>query len=223
MGERHGRVWHDEFMDKTSSLLEKAKNRMLAQQDAISIINSLESIAELCRNGQGREEALWRTLIGDRGGVACPGPACYRESYEASQRIVALNRGTILGEEVSNNTFDEVYPGIPLEHLPAKVQADEVTARKFHSGMGEGLHQRKFAVSKKEGYFMLVPELAKPGDLICVFGGAQTPFLLRRVGGNWMGDQRYELVGECYVHGIMYGRLCLRKINRHSFWSEGLL
>jgi len=22
-----------------------------------------------------------------------------------------------------------------------------------------------------------------------------------------MGDQRYELVGECYVHGIMYGEV----------------
>ena len=49
--------------------------------------------------------------------------------------------------------------------------------------------------------------MAKPGDLICVFVGAQTPFLVRHVGGNGMGDQRYELVGECYVHGIMDGEV----------------
>ncbi|PMD14705.1 HET-domain-containing protein [Hyaloscypha hepaticicola] len=207
MGERYGRVWYDVAMDETSSLLEKAKNRMLAQQDAISIVNSLESTAGLYCNGQSREEALWRTLIGDRGYGTRPAPAHYRESYEASQRIFAGARGTILSEEVSNNILHETYPGIPLEHLPAKVQADDVTARKFHTGMGEGLHQRKFAVSKKEGYFMLVPELAKPGDLICVFVGAQTPFLVRHVGGNGMGDQRYELVGECYVHGIMDGEV----------------
>jgi hypothetical protein len=69
----------------------------------------------------------------------------------------------------------------------------------FTEGWGKGwLHQRKFAVSKKEGYFMLVPEKAKPSDLICVFVGARTPFLVRHVGENGMGDQRYELVGECY-------------------------
>ncbi len=207
MGERYGRVWYDIAMDETSSLREKAQNRMLAQQDAISIINSLESTGGLYRNGQSREEALWRTLIGDRGGGTRPAPSYYRESYEASQRIFAVARGTILGEELSNNILDEIYPGIPREHLPAKVQADDVTARKFHEGMGGGLHQRKFALSKKEGYFMLVPELAKPGDLICIFVGAQTPFLVRQVGGNGMGDQRYELVGECYVHGIMDGEV----------------
>lgn len=39
----------------------------------------------------------------------------------------------------------------------------------------------------------------QPGDIVCVLFGAQVPFILRRK------DSRYQLVGESYVHGIMYG------------------
>lgn len=38
------------------------------------------------------------------------------------------------------------------------------------------------------------------GDVIAVFYGCEVPFLLRAAGGDC-----YKLVGNCYVHGIMYG------------------
>ena len=45
----------------------------------------------------------------------------------------------------------------------------------------------------------LVPDFAKPGDLVCVLAGSSTPMVLRRV------EEDFESIGECYVHGIMYG------------------
>ncbi|KAL8792679.1 MAG: hypothetical protein Q9195_004739 [Heterodermia aff. obscurata] len=53
----------------------------------------------------------------------------------------------------------------------------------------------------------LVPEGAEPGDLVCVLHGSSTPIILRRV------EKEFEVIGECYVHGIMYGEA----VN----WSEG--
>jgi Heterokaryon incompatibility protein (HET) len=65
-----------------------------------------------------------------------------------------------------------------------------------------------------EGYLGLGPRNLKAGDLMCVVPGAEVPFALRerddRVGRLkrtfWRKERREcELVGECYVHGIMDG------------------
>ena len=45
----------------------------------------------------------------------------------------------------------------------------------------------------------LVPDFARAGDLVCIMNGSPTPFVLRKRG------QDFEFIGECYVHGIMYG------------------
>lgn len=52
------------------------------------------------------------------------------------------------------------------------------------------------------GYTGLVSDQAKPGDFICFIQGARVPFNLRRSLGN-----RYRLIGECYLHGLMKGEL----------------
>lgn len=44
----------------------------------------------------------------------------------------------------------------------------------------------------------LGPAAMRDGDLICIFFGGQTPHILRPV-----GEERFEYVGECYVHGLM--------------------
>jgi hypothetical protein len=41
--------------------------------------------------------------------------------------------------------------------------------------------------------------------MIAVLKGAQTPFVLRKV-----GESEYCLIGECYVHGIMHGEVWQR-------------
>lgn len=99
---------------------------------------------------------------------------------------------------------------------------------------------RRFAVTEG-GRMALVAPLCEPGDLICIFKGAQTPMLLRRsmVGSEedvqmeldpelwqkWYDEmypfdlvgpaptsvsisaEKFKLVGECYVHGIMLGEM----------------
>lgn len=53
----------------------------------------------------------------------------------------------------------------------------------------------------EKGYLGLVPSQARMGDEVWLLKGGRVPFVLRRVGG---GENR-ELVGDCYMHGIMYG------------------
>ncbi|KAH7407351.1 heterokaryon incompatibility protein-domain-containing protein [Cadophora sp. MPI-SDFR-AT-0126] len=52
------------------------------------------------------------------------------------------------------------------------------------------------------GYIGLVPDQAKPMDLICFIQGAKVPFVVRQGSGY-----RYQLIGECYLHGLMKGEL----------------
>ncbi|KAK0721812.1 hypothetical protein B0T26DRAFT_623839, partial [Lasiosphaeria miniovina] len=49
-------------------------------------------------------------------------------------------------------------------------------------------------------YVGMVPDGATAGDKIVVLPGGRVPFVLRRLGSG-----RYRLVGEFYVHGMMYG------------------
>lgn len=51
------------------------------------------------------------------------------------------------------------------------------------------------------GYMGIGPPRMRKGDLICVFLGGNVPWVVRRDGCE------YELVGECYVHGIMDGEV----------------
>lgn len=46
------------------------------------------------------------------------------------------------------------------------------------------------------------PRRARIGDMICIFNGADIPHLLRPV-----ADNRYELIGECYLQGCEDGAL----------------
>ena len=50
------------------------------------------------------------------------------------------------------------------------------------------------------GFLGLAYEGVRPGDMVCLLAEAQTPFVLRPATAG-----RYYLIGECYVHGIMYG------------------
>ncbi len=55
------------------------------------------------------------------------------------------------------------------------------------------------------------------GDIVFVFDGAQTPFLLRKVGvcvsedpdseGRRKQLSLFQVVGECYLHGFMDGEV----------------
>jgi hypothetical protein len=51
-----------------------------------------------------------------------------------------------------------------------------------------------------KGYIGVGPKFLLIGDLVCVLSGGRVPFILRRKGDI------FQLIGECYVHGIMSGQ-----------------
>jgi hypothetical protein len=71
-------------------------------------------------------------------------------------------------------------------------------ATPFVRFLDEASSSRRILASDR-GYMGLALQSAEEAEWICVLLGGRTPFVLR------LGEDRYELIGPCYVHGIMDG------------------
>ncbi len=77
-------------------------------------------------------------------------------------------------------------------------------------------YERRFCVTR-DGYVGIVPPLTEVGDQICIFYGIDTPYTVRQ--GQSL--EKFALVGECYIHGMMDGELMgLAEENERSFVLE---
>jgi hypothetical protein len=77
-------------------------------------------------------------------------------------------------------------------------------AHEFRDTVRRRMRYRRLCVTRKE-YFGAIPQESREGDLICVFEGGRSLFVVRdkeEKGG-------YELVGPAYVHGLMKGEILL--------------
>jgi hypothetical protein len=75
-------------------------------------------------------------------------------------------------------------------------------ANSFHISFTEACIGRRFFVTKK-GYFGIGPAELEEGDEIYIIAGGKHPFVLRPLPEPQ--SYTFELVGDCYVHGIMDG------------------
>ena len=57
-----------------------------------------------------------------------------------------------------------------------------------------------------QGYLGLGPALTEVGNSVVIFGGSQTPFVLRNVSLTGAAKD-FAIVGDCYLHSFMYGEL----------------
>lgn len=72
-----------------------------------------------------------------------------------------------------------------------------------------GWQRNRHAFMSEKGFVGLGPVGIMDGDLVVVFRGGKFAYILRGVEGSRKeaGELLYELVGEAYVHGVMYGEL----------------
>jgi hypothetical protein len=67
---------------------------------------------------------------------------------------------------------------------------------------------RKFFVSRHSGWIGLAPMASRVGDEICILDGCTVPVVLRHCDAyseDIYEHDFFQLVGECYVHGMMDG------------------
>lgn len=57
------------------------------------------------------------------------------------------------------------------------------------------------------GRFGYGRESVEEGDVLCIFDGSTTAHLIRRKDNGHHGGEVFQLVGEAFVHGMMYGEI----------------
>jgi hypothetical protein len=158
---------------------------------------------EGCLAGMGKadqSEQLWRTLIADRISRRCPADVDFGKAFPHWHRFNELQSllftsnpsRDFINSPAAEQMFEEFRPSLVNNSIIAYTQS-----------MMDACYGRSFAVTRG-GRLSLVPPQTLPGDLVFIPFGAQTPYLIR---GNEPphGEERFQLVGEAYVHGLMMG------------------
>ncbi|KAH7471296.1 hypothetical protein BFJ68_g17561 [Fusarium oxysporum] len=158
-----------------------------------------------------RDKLLLQLLVGDsRGPQTRPGWAdrfshhvVHRE--EDDEEIFPW--AAEMGRDILSLGLDEdahEYTKKPAE-AQARIMQYWQTAWTFMSRIpGAALCITRNRRDHDRPYAGIVPGEAKAGDRIFIANGGKVPFVLREV-REVRGSTYYKLIGECYIHGIMYG------------------
>jgi hypothetical protein len=137
--------------------------------------------------GETVPEAFWRTLVADRSPNGSVAPSWYNRAF-----LYCLGLSPT-GNINTNRLIDEseAEPSLTIDFLQ---RAQSV------------IWNRKFLVSKKNDWIGLAPMASQVGDEIFILRGCTVPVVLRRQ-EEGDGNKFFQLVGECYVHGMMDGEV----------------
>ena len=98
---------------------------------------------------------------------------------------------------VSELQISRPFPQVPAKPRPS-MKGDP--HRYLNALTRVTINRRCFETSQH--YLGIGPQSMRVGDVICILSGASTPIVLRPVPGT---EGLYQFLGDCYVHGIMFG------------------
>jgi hypothetical protein len=143
-----------------------------------------------------------------------------------SDLVSQLDLGRIISPEAMLKMWEDWYECFVDNYAPSYSNMECSTV--MFEALGEK-HQayttsiliisngRTYIISKS-GYIGMGPGFAEAGDAICIFDGARTPFILRKVSGNELvpdelpetgqkdpdlDRERWKIIGDCYLHEFM--------------------
>jgi hypothetical protein len=152
-------------------------------------LSDIEQLSKHCKNVYGSpqalEDAIWRTPITD---LEFTSAGEYQRASTTMQKGYLLYRMGFLRATMSRRELQQRSDDLRLVAM-------------FWRPMVSRSSGRRYFVSHR-GYLGVGPSTTSPGDVIAIILGLDTPFVLRAIGEN-----RYQIVGEAYVHGIMDGEL----------------
>ncbi|KAB8356340.1 hypothetical protein FH972_023924 [Carpinus fangiana] len=152
-------------------------------------------------------ESFWRTLVADRDANGQNPPTYYARACR--------------------HAFSQRVAGGALNTERAKMSEESEMMREYLTRLQAVLWMRRLIKTRK-GTLGLVPEQAHENDMVCILHGCSVPMILRRTGPDFpdsahvAGASRAvrtangvaaekrtvipcELIGECYIHGMMDG------------------
>lgn len=135
--------------------------------------------------GESCQDVYWRTLIANMSVTGEPSSASHGEGFLAWLNLLHFRAQW------------------PTPHVQPSMQ-DVQQADSFRVAFSKHGRGRTFFITHR-GYMGLGPPGMHAGDHIGLILGACTPYVLRESVDNLAEEGTYALVGECYLHGLMYG------------------
>jgi hypothetical protein len=122
------------------------------------------------------------------------------------------------GTPISSNLRDLAYE-VNMNEWTRRELENKGRWQRYQNSVAEVCHNRRFFITKK-GLFGLGPGALKEQDFVAILLGSDVPFVLREVVGREEGsleermrtnepipmDRKFQLIGECYVDGLMQGQ-----------------
>ena len=183
------------FEDLTNHRLENAGDALVQSRGNKNAYGSEDAL----------KEALWNTFVGGRDLRGRKAPVIYQCLLECSpwaedEASGHNSRGRTAFHRLITQSADLM---IAEKTLSSYFYAPSVSK---HEELREPLEQiYRFVRTRRlmvtlEGFIGAVAHEARRGDVIFLLLGCNVPIVLRAVGNN-----RYKVVGSCYLHGIMEG------------------
>lgn len=131
-------------------------------------------------------------------------------SWIAFFRTMTADR-TALSQRINDEYRTQFFSKFSLWDLPRSEGLDHIPSSAWDEvskGIASIIEDKDMFVTAR-GYLGLGHEGFQVGDTVCVFFGGEVPFLLRKSRQGTLGDREetYQLLSECYVHGIMDGEV----------------
>jgi hypothetical protein len=155
------------------------------------------------------KQQLWQTLICNKTHTDIPAPSDYADQFEAlleRQRYV---------EEALAEVEDE--SDIVVPKLSAEYSSVETGSILYRQALQNTMYTKKFCITKDRQMMGMVPGETKPGDYVVVVAGSPVPFILRKVNPEEEVNPRWELIQECYIHGVMNGEFV--EVENSTSWE----
>ena len=137
----------------------------------------------------------------------------WRDSIESAVTGPFLVADGLLEEKIDmarafNNWLRWAECALSDTEEPPLSQESEIEFMKYSTALRYSINGFKvmFGTSRQE-FLGWGPSLTHKNDILCIIVGAHTPSLIRLVERHGLNEtstaQRYQLVGECYVQGLM--------------------
>ncbi|TVY17500.1 Heterokaryon incompatibility protein 6, OR allele [Lachnellula arida] len=152
--------------------------------------------------------AFWHSLVAGKDGsghLKCPLP--FAEIISLLLDACTNQSPSLPGQTYSARQQRPKGRGkLELANLASRTPGQ--TFQKVRAAMKVAVKNRRLGITEK-GYVGLIPEYGKVGDRVYVLDGCHMPFLLRVVDEV----ERFRLIGDCYVYGIMDGEFVKEDID----------
>jgi hypothetical protein len=100
---------------------------------------------------------------------------------------------------------DDIMNQRDYEKLDIYMLRHDYDGNKYTSAVGRWASGRVFCATEGR-YLGWLPRGAEKGDVVCILEGGEVPLVMRLA-----NDGRYQVLGDCYIHGIMDGEAMKRE------------